>query len=195
MALEQYLREKLTSRSLLLMTHTVVGYPSLDDNWRMLECMQEAGIDLVELQLPFSEPIADGPMFIKANQLALDHGLQWEQYFDFATRASSEFDFPILFMGYYNSVLSRSAVRTRASPYFAVPALQQFQTDAGPAAYLDQHRTLPREQWVMIVNRRQRRAARGLDEDAMLVEVTFAGIDRLPVRDDTVVISCSRKNQ
>ncbi len=106
MALEQYLREKLNSRALLLMTHTVVGYPSLDDNWRMLTCVQEAGIDRVELQLPFSEPIADGPMFIKANQFALDHGMHWDQYFDFATRASKEFDFPILFMGYYNSVFT-----------------------------------------------------------------------------------------
>lgn len=104
MALEKYIRDKLKDRSLLLMTHAVVGYPSLDDNWEMLSCMQEAGIDLVELQLPFSEPIADGPMFIKANQDALEHGLHWENYFDFLDRASKSFDFPILFMGYYNSV-------------------------------------------------------------------------------------------
>ena len=104
MALANYLDEKLKQRSLLLMTHAVVGYPSLEDNWIMLDCMQEAGVDLVELQLPFSEPIADGPMFIKANQSALDHGLHLKQYFEFAGKAAAKFNFPVLFMGYYNSV-------------------------------------------------------------------------------------------
>lgn len=104
MALAEYLKRKLRERPLLLMTHAVVGYPSLEDNWAMLECMHNAGIDLVELQLPFSEPIADGPLFIKANQAALDHGLHWDNYFNFMERASKAFDFPLLFMGYYNSV-------------------------------------------------------------------------------------------
>ena len=104
MALADYLKEKLQQRELLLMTHAVVGYPSLDDNWAMLECMAEAGVDLVELQLPFSEPIADGPLFIKANQAALDRGLHRDDYFNFMQRAAQAFDFPLLFMGYYNSV-------------------------------------------------------------------------------------------
>jgi len=104
MALADYLTRKLKERGLLLMTHAVVGYPSLDDNWAMLECMHEAGVDLVELQLPFSEPIADGPRFIRANQEALDHGLHRDDYFDFFARAAEAFKFPLLFMGYYNSV-------------------------------------------------------------------------------------------
>lgn len=102
--LKDYLKEKLDSNRLLLMTHCVVGYPSLDDNWSMLECMRDAGVSLAELQMPFSEPIADGPMFVKANQLALKKGLMWEDYFDFMTKAAKEFEFPLLFMGYYNSV-------------------------------------------------------------------------------------------
>lgn len=102
--LAAYLKDKLATESLLLMTHCVVGYPSLDANWRMLACMQEAGVSLLELQLPFSEPIADGPLFVKANQAALEQGLHWDEYFDFMAKASSEFDIPLLFMGYYNSV-------------------------------------------------------------------------------------------
>lgn len=86
------------------MTHAVVGYPSLDDNWRMLEQMQDAGVSLVELQLPFSEPIADGPVFVTANQSALQHGLHWDDYFEFMHKAAAHFDFPLIFMGYYNSV-------------------------------------------------------------------------------------------
>ena len=102
--LESYIKAQLRDRPILLMTHAVIGYPSLDENWRMLACMQEAGIALVELQLPFSEPIADGPVFVKANQSALQQGLHWDEYFDFMTRATTEFDLPLLFMGYYNSV-------------------------------------------------------------------------------------------
>lgn len=102
--LEKYLKEKLSKESVLLMTHTVAGYPSLDDNWRMMECMEEAGVALVELQMPFSEPIADGPVFVKANQGALERGLHWDDYFDLMARAAKQFSFPVLFMGYYNSV-------------------------------------------------------------------------------------------
>ncbi len=102
--LEDYLRNKLQSQPLLVMTHLVAGYPSLEDNWRMLEAMRDAGVALVELQFPFSEPIADGPVFVRANQLALQQGMNGERYFDFMRRAAREFEFPLLYMGYYNPV-------------------------------------------------------------------------------------------
>lgn len=102
--LESYIKEQLRTRPLLLMAHAVVGYPSLEENWRMLACMRDAGVALVELQLPFSEPIADGPVFVKANQSALRRGLHWDDYFEFMTKAAAEFRFPLVFMGYYNSV-------------------------------------------------------------------------------------------
>lgn len=86
------------------MAHAVVGYPSLDANLQMLESMEAAGIDLVELQLPFSEPIADGPTFVKANQEALQAKTGWADYFELLSGAAKRFSFPLLFMGYYNSV-------------------------------------------------------------------------------------------
>lgn len=104
LTLEEYVRERRAKKPLLLMTHVVVGYPSLDANWTMLEAMDDAGVDLVELQLPFSEPIADGPSFVRANQRAIQTGTPWSAYFDLAWRAAKRFRFPLLFMGYYNSV-------------------------------------------------------------------------------------------
>ena len=98
------LREKLREKPLLLMTHLIVGYPSLEDNWSMLEEMARAGVDVVELQMPFSEPIADGPLFVLANHSAIAAGVTWRDYFSLAYRASSELGLNILFMGYYNSV-------------------------------------------------------------------------------------------
>jgi tryptophan synthase alpha chain len=103
-ALEAYIRARMQRKKLLLMTHTVIGYPSLDANMAMLEAMQRADADVVELQWPFSEPIADGPLFVRANQGALDAGITREQYFAFVQRAAANFDFKILMMGYYNSV-------------------------------------------------------------------------------------------
>jgi tryptophan synthase alpha chain len=103
-SLETYLRARMRRKKLLLMTHVVVGYPSLEANMAMLEAMQRADADLVELQWPFSEPIADGPIFVQANQGALDTGITREQYFTFLQRAAAHFDFKLLMMGYYNSV-------------------------------------------------------------------------------------------
>lgn len=85
------------------MTHVIVGYPSLAVNWTMLEHMQRADVDIVELQMPFSEPIADGPTFARANQAALRNGISTQQYFDFMHRATEHFTFPELMMGYYNT--------------------------------------------------------------------------------------------
>ena len=92
--LRTYIEGRLGSRKILLMTHVIVGYPSLDVNWRMLEQMERADVDLVELQMPFSEPIADGPVFARANQEALKQGLSTSQYFDFMARATERFNSP-----------------------------------------------------------------------------------------------------
>ncbi|OLF09749.1 tryptophan synthase subunit alpha [Actinophytocola xinjiangensis] len=108
MSLEGVLRRGLERKPILLMTHLVVGYPSLEDNWAMLEAMNQAGVDLVELQLPFSEPIADGPRFVKANHDAIQAGVSWSTYFSFASRAA-RIGFPVVFMGYYNSVFRMGA--------------------------------------------------------------------------------------
>jgi len=102
--LELHLKTKLKEKPILLMTHMVLGYPSFEDNWKMLEVMEACGADVVELQFPFSEPVADGPVFVLANQASLDSGTTVEQCFAFFKKASSHFSMPLLMMGYYNTV-------------------------------------------------------------------------------------------
>lgn len=104
MELEKYIRQKLEQKTICLMTHVIAGYPSFDDNLRALEIMAENNVDLVEIQMPFSEPIADGPVFVHANQESLKRGITVKSYFNFMKQAASQFDFPILMMGYYNTV-------------------------------------------------------------------------------------------
>jgi tryptophan synthase alpha chain len=108
--LEARVREARARKPLLLMTHTVAGYPSIEANREMLRAMDSAGVDLVELQLPFSEPIADGPVFSRANQEAIENRVSWDDYFALL-RSASELRFPALFMGYANSILQMGEER------------------------------------------------------------------------------------
>jgi tryptophan synthase alpha chain len=103
MRLSEHLAARRRAKKLLVMTHVVCGYPSFEDNWRELEVMAGFGVDLVELQFPFSEPSADGPLFVKANQESLARGTTVEQCFDFMARVSAHFPFRVLMMGYYNT--------------------------------------------------------------------------------------------
>jgi tryptophan synthase alpha chain len=100
--LDTYLRKLGKDKKILLMTHIVIGYPSLETSFDIVKAMVEAGVDLMELQIPFSEPIADGPVILKANQQALAEGITVQQCLDFGQRVAQQFDIPFLFMTYYN---------------------------------------------------------------------------------------------
>jgi tryptophan synthase alpha chain len=102
MDLESYIRERLNQKDILLMTHIVLGYPSFEDSFRIIETMVEAGVDLMELQIPFSEPIADGPVILKASQNALKAGARVRTCLDLAGEITRTFNIPFLFMSYYN---------------------------------------------------------------------------------------------
>jgi tryptophan synthase alpha chain len=103
MGLQTYIEERKKEKSLLVMAHVVCGYPSFEDNLQELTIMADAGVDLVELQFPFSEPSADGPLFVKANEESLKSGTTVDQCFDFMKLASEKFPIKILMMGYYNT--------------------------------------------------------------------------------------------
>lgn len=109
MALNNYLSERKHAlsqgqRPAMIMTHVVCGYPSFDANWKALEIMDAFGVDLVELQFPFSEPSADGPLFVKANQEAIKSGVHVEDCFEFMAKVTAKFSFKVVMMGYYNTV-------------------------------------------------------------------------------------------
>ena len=107
--LNDYLVQRKTTlasskRPAMVMTHVVCGYPSFEANWKALEIMDSFGVDLVELQFPFSEPSADGPLFVKANQEAINNGVSVEDCFSFMEKVAAKFSFKVVMMGYYNTV-------------------------------------------------------------------------------------------
>ena len=99
--LENILKESLTRKPILLMTHLVLGYPSFEVNRQVIRQMVE-NVDLIEMQIPFSEPVADGPMILKANQESIARGARVEECLEFAAEITAEFHIPFLFMTYYN---------------------------------------------------------------------------------------------
>ena len=104
MGIESFIKDKRRSKDILVMGHVVCGYPSFEENFSALEIMEDAGVDLVELQFPFSEPSADGPLFVKANEMSIKSGTTVNMCFEFMSKVSKRFSFKVLMMGYYNTI-------------------------------------------------------------------------------------------
>lgn len=107
MPINEFIKQRLKQKPICLMTHMIAGYPSFDDNLRMLDLMNQYQVDLIEIQYPYTEPIADGPLFAKANQTAIDNGFNFKSYFEFARQAVNLASMPILMMGYYNTIMAK----------------------------------------------------------------------------------------
>jgi len=104
MELESYIRDRLQKKDILIMTHIVVGYPSYEECFELVEAMVDSGVDLMELQIPFSEPIADGPVILRANQKALENGVTVQGCLELAGEIAHTFEIPFLIMTYYNVI-------------------------------------------------------------------------------------------
>ncbi len=110
--LELSIRRHLENKKILLMTHIVLGYPSFEENRRVIKAMVDAGVELMELQIPFSEPIADGPVILKANSKALENNTKVKDCIAFANEICESFpDVSFLFMTYYNIIYVRGEDR------------------------------------------------------------------------------------
>jgi tryptophan synthase alpha chain len=85
-----------------IMTHVVAGFPDLDTTRELIRTMAACGVNCIEIQIPFSDPLADGPTIMQANQHALDLGVTPADCFQLARELSAEIDVPLLFMTYAN---------------------------------------------------------------------------------------------
>lgn len=85
------------------------GYPSLDITEQLVLAMEEAGADLIELGIPFSDPTAEGPVIQAANISALAGGTTTDKIFDMVKRIREKSDIPLAFMTYANVVFSYGA--------------------------------------------------------------------------------------
>lgn len=89
-----------------IMTHVVIGYPNIEETEKTILNMAEIGVSLIELQIPFSDPIADGPTIMEASRISLENGTKVKNCFELMARVSKKVNIPLLFMSYYNIVLN-----------------------------------------------------------------------------------------
>ena len=94
----------------LLNVYFTAGFPQLNDTRTVLHGLQQAGVDLVEIGMPYSDPVADGETIQQSNGVALSNGMSLRVLFEQLAgcrqeRSSDSVDVPILLMGYINPVL------------------------------------------------------------------------------------------
>lgn len=88
-----------------LIAYVTAGYPDLDATVEIAAAMAAAGADLIELGIPFSDPVADGPVIQQAAQGALESGVRLSSIVRAAEKIRSNTDIPLIFMTYYNPIL------------------------------------------------------------------------------------------
>lgn len=89
----------------ILSVYFTAGFPSLDDTLETLINLEKSGVDLVEIGIPFSDPLADGPTIQVSNQQALQNGMTLELLFAQLAEMRKHVTIPIILMGYINPIL------------------------------------------------------------------------------------------
>ncbi|GHO45555.1 tryptophan synthase subunit alpha [Ktedonospora formicarum] len=89
-----------------LIPYLMCGYPDEEQSIRIAQAIIDGGADIIELGLPFSDPLADGVAIQHAGHVALEGGMSIQGCMRVAARISSHNDTPLIFMGYYNPILA-----------------------------------------------------------------------------------------
>ena len=97
--------QKFQEDKKLLSIYFSAGYPSLEDTVPILKNLQAAGVDMVEIGLPFSDPLADGPTIQESSTQALRNGMNTEKLFDQLDGIRKEIEIPLVLMGYFNPMM------------------------------------------------------------------------------------------
>jgi len=88
----------------ILSIYFTAGYPNLNDTTEIIKILDECGVDLIEVGMPFSDPIADGPVIQHSSNVAIDNGMNLNLLFKQLDEVRKITDIPIVLMGYVNPV-------------------------------------------------------------------------------------------
>jgi tryptophan synthase alpha chain len=89
----------------ILNVYCTAGYPQLGSTLEVMKALQENGADIIELGIPYSDPLADGPVIQRSSSLALANGMTIKKLFEQLSNFRKEINIPVLLMGYMNPVL------------------------------------------------------------------------------------------
>jgi tryptophan synthase alpha chain len=95
----------------LLSIYFTAGFPQLEDTVPILEQLQEAGVDMIELGLPFSDPLADGPTIQESSTQALRNGMTTDKLFTQLEGIRERIHVPLIVMGYFNPMMQYGVER------------------------------------------------------------------------------------
>lgn len=89
----------------ILNVYCTAGYPQIDSTLEVMQALQTHGADLIELGMPYSDPVADGPVIQESSAKAIENGMTISKLFDQLKDMRSTIHLPVLLMGYMNPVL------------------------------------------------------------------------------------------
>lgn len=99
------IQETLKQKGAILSIYATAGYPKLNDTVEVLKRLQASGVDMIEVGLPFSDPLADGPTIQESSTTALENGMSTEVLFEQLESIREHIHIPLIVMGYFNPVL------------------------------------------------------------------------------------------
>jgi tryptophan synthase alpha chain len=99
------INQKLQENKKLLSIYFTAGYPNIDDTVSIIQNLEKSGVDMIEIGLPFSDPLADGPTIQASSAAALKHGMTTEKLFKQLKNIRQSVSIPLIIMGYFNPVL------------------------------------------------------------------------------------------
>ena len=91
-----------TKKKNILSIYFTAGYPDIDDTINIIKALDESGADMIEIGMPFSDPVADGPVIQKSSETALKNGISLNSLFEQLRLVRQITDLPLIIMGYIN---------------------------------------------------------------------------------------------
>ena len=105
------INQTLNQDKKLLSIYFTAGFPQLEDTVPILEQLQEADVDMIELGLPFSDPLADGPTIQESSTQALRNGMTTDKLFSQLEGIRERIHVPLIVMGYFNPMMQYGVER------------------------------------------------------------------------------------
>ncbi|HXB32176.1 MAG TPA: tryptophan synthase subunit alpha [Puia sp.] len=127
-------------QSKVLSVYCTAGFPRLDSTMEVIRSLQDSGADMIELGMPYSDPLADGPVIQASGTRALENGMSVARLFGQLTDMRASIHIPVLLMGYLNPILQYGFERfCEAAAAAGVDGLilpdlpiYEFETEYGP---------------------------------------------------------------
>ena len=99
------IKQKLSEDKKLLSIYFTAGYPEINDTVSIIQELENSGVDMIEIGLPFSDPLADGPTIQDSSTAALHNGMTTKLLFEQLAGIREKVSIPLIIMGYFNPMM------------------------------------------------------------------------------------------